>query len=119
MTEDSIQINTHLGEQGGGFHCPVFIIFKKMKTYKCPNCKQVYEKPDDTVLVQCGCGERCEHVDPKTHEVLEDYDYIDTRQKHHSIQREDVVCAVCGRTDWITKLNGFLICECGHEQEDN
>ena len=48
-------------------------------------------------------------------------DFLDDaydRQKD-CIQREDVLCSACGQSNWTHKEDGFLICECGHEQEDD
>jgi len=86
-----------------------------VKIFKCHNCHQVTEKPDDTVMVQCACGYKAEQIDSKTHKA---YEKIITKQTHN-IKREDVVCSACGQTgNWTNIEDGFLTCECGHEQED-
>lgn len=128
-----------------------------VKTFKCLNCKRVYKKKDDTVMVKCACGYPAMEVDSKTHETIKnckkckviynpeedgrgndmdnglccdcdladivnkdnerEYSKINTT-RNHDIRREDVVCSVCGGTLWTDLKDGFLTCECGHEQED-
>lgn len=91
-----------------------------VKTFKCTNCKNVSIKSDKIIIVQCACGYISEQVDSKTHKkIIINYDNIDTSQTYN-IQREDVVCTACGNTgNWTDLKDGFLTCECGHEQEDN
>ena len=59
-----------------------------------------------------------EDYDREQNDKCED-DNIEVEQ-YHKLHREDVICSACGNTgNWTHKDEGFLVCECGNEQEDN
>jgi len=58
-----------------------------MRIFKCPNCKDVRNKTDDIVMVQCPCGYKMIWVD-------ENHKPVDIRNEAERICDENK-CATC------------------------